>query len=110
MKKKSSPLNEAILETADDMLGAGLFSRTDHEKITKRHFKKAKLPQLGSISSKQIKAIREEAHLSQAVFASCLNLTVGYVSQLERGVKKPTGAVLVLLNVIRRNGFSVLLQ
>jgi len=44
--------------------------------------------------------------MSQAVFARHLNLTVGYVSQLERGVKQPTGAALVLLNVIRRKGIE----
>jgi hypothetical protein len=38
------------------------------------------------------------------VFARYLNLTVGYVSQLERGAKRPTGPALVLLNVIRRKG------
>jgi putative transcriptional regulator len=53
--------------------------------------------------------LREKAHLSQAVFARHLNLTVGYVSQLERGAKRPTGAALVLLNVIRRKGLEVIL-
>jgi putative transcriptional regulator len=43
------------------------------------------------------------------VFARHLNLTVGYVSQLERGAKRPTGAALVLLNVIRRKGLEVIL-
>jgi DNA-binding XRE family transcriptional regulator len=36
----------------------------------------------------QIRKLREQAHLSQAVFARYLNLTVGYVSQLERGAKR----------------------
>jgi putative transcriptional regulator len=31
--------------------------------------------------------MRERAQLSQAVFARYLNLTVGYVSQLERGAE-----------------------
>ncbi len=47
--------------------------------------------------------------MSQSVFAHCLNLTTGYVSQLERGVKKPTGPALVLLNVIRRKGIEAIL-
>jgi len=47
---------------------------------------------------------REQAHLSQAVFAQYLNLTVGYVSQLKRGAKRPSGPALVLLDVIRRKG------
>ena len=52
--------------------------------------------------------MREAAHLSQAVFARYLNLTPGYVSQLERGTKQPTGATLTLLNVVRRKGIEVL--
>ncbi len=47
--------------------------------------------------------------MSQAVFAHCLNVTVGYVSQLERGAKRPTGAALALLNVIRRKGIEAIL-
>jgi putative transcriptional regulator len=43
------------------------------------------------------------------VFARYLNLTVGYVSQLERGVKQPKGPTLALLNVIRRKGLEAIL-
>jgi DNA-binding transcriptional regulator YiaG len=32
-----------------------------------------------------------------------------YVSQLERGIKHPTGAALMLLNVIHRKGIEVIL-
>ncbi|MBV8359086.1 MAG: helix-turn-helix domain-containing protein, partial [Deltaproteobacteria bacterium] len=49
------------------------------------------------------------AHLSQAVFARYLNLTVGYVSQLERGTKRPSGPALALLNIIRRKGIEAIL-
>ena len=52
---------------------------------------------------------RERANLSQAVFARYLNLTVGYVSQLERGTKQPKGPALALLNVIRRKGLEAIL-
>jgi putative transcriptional regulator len=61
------------------------------------------------ISGEEIRTLRERAHLSQAVFARYLNLTVGYVSQLERGVKQPKGPALALLNVIRRKGLEVML-
>jgi putative transcriptional regulator len=61
------------------------------------------------IGGEEIRGLREKGHLSQAVFARHLNLTVGYVSQLERGAKRPTGAALVLLNVIRRKGLEVIL-
>ncbi len=47
--------------------------------------------------------------MSQAVFALYLNVTAGYVSQLERGAKRPTGAALALLNVIHRKGIQTIL-
>jgi len=62
-----------------------------------------------ALSGEEIWALREKAHLSQAVFAHYLNLTVGYVSQLERGAKRLTGPALVLLNVIRRKGIEAIL-
>ena len=43
------------------------------------------------------------------MFAQVLNVTVGYVSQLERGAKQPTGPALVLLDVIRRKGIEAIL-
>jgi putative transcriptional regulator len=43
------------------------------------------------------------------VLARYLNVTTGYVSQLERGAKRPTGPALVLLNVIRRKGIEAIL-
>jgi putative transcriptional regulator len=47
--------------------------------------------------------------MSQAAFARSLNLSVGYISQLERGAKQPKGPALALLNVIRRKGFEAIL-
>jgi putative transcriptional regulator len=47
--------------------------------------------------------------MSQAAFAHYLHLTTGYVSQLERGVRHPTGPALVPLNVIRRKGIEAIL-
>lgn len=107
---KKSRLTEAILETADDMVNCGIIEEKDHKKITMRHLKKANLPIIGPMTSEEIKSLREQAHLSQAVFASYLNLTVGYISQLERGLKEPTGAVLALLNIIRRKGLDVIFR
>ena len=52
---------------------------------------KADATTLAPLSGEEIRALREQAHMSQAVFARHLNLTVGYISQLERGAKHPTG-------------------
>ena len=110
MNKKSSELTKAILETASDMLDCEVISEKDYEKITMRHLKKGKLQKIDPMTSEEIRSLREQAHLSQAAFASYLNLTVGYISQLERGLKEPTGAVLILLDVIRRRGLDVILH
>ncbi len=64
---------------------------------------------LQPLTGKDIRLIRKRAHMSQAVFAHHLNVTMGYVSQLERGAKHPTGATLALLNVIRRKGIEAIL-
>jgi putative transcriptional regulator len=109
MTKKPSRLAKELLQTAEGMRGAGMLDRKTYEKITMRHLGQSHIPSVSPITSKQIRAIRERANMSQAVFARHLNLTVGYVSQLERGAKRPTGAALALLNVIRRKGIEAIL-
>jgi putative transcriptional regulator len=107
--KAGSRLTRAILDTADGMRRVGVMDDAAHEKITLRHLGKTPVGTAEPISGDEIRALREQAHLSQAVFARYLNLTVGYVSQLERGAKRPTGPALVLLNVIRRKGIGAIL-
>ena len=109
MAKKLSNLSEAILEMADDQLRSGLMDKAAHEKITVRLLGSKALPAAKPISGEEIRKLRERANLSQAAFARYLNLTVGYVSQLERGAKQPKGPALALLNVIRRKGFEAIL-
>jgi putative transcriptional regulator len=108
-KKKPNRLAKALLETARDMRRGELLDDAAYAKITMRHLGENEVPKAEPITGEEIRALREKAHLSQAVFARHLNLTVGYVSQLERGAKRPTGAALVLLNVIRRKGLEVIL-
>jgi putative transcriptional regulator len=108
-KKKSGRLTKALLETARDMRRGELLDEAAYAKITMRHLGENEVPKAEPITGEEIRALREKAHLSQAVFSRHLNLTVGYVSKLERGAKRPTGAALVLLNVIRRKGLEVIL-
>jgi putative transcriptional regulator len=106
--ENTSQLTQALLETAKDMHHIGLLGNSAYEKITMRHLGIQK-PEIESLTAEDIRRIREQTHMSQSVFAKCLNLTVGYVSQLERGIKRPTGAALMLLNVIHRKGIEVIL-
>lgn len=110
MTRKTQPsrLAKALLETADDMRAAGILDEAAHEKITLRHMG-TKPVYAAPMTGEEIRAMRERANLSQAVFARYLNLTTGYVSQLERGTKRPSGPALVLLDVIRRKGVEAIL-
>ncbi|MGP8250728.1 MAG: helix-turn-helix domain-containing protein [Terracidiphilus sp.] len=109
MPKKNNRIVEAILETAGDLHRLGMMDDEEYRKITVRHLGPQAPLAAKSISSKQIREMRERANLSQAAFARYLNLTTGYISQLERGTKTPKGPALALLNVIKRKGFEAIL-
>ena len=109
MAKKLSNLSEAILEMAGDQYRSGIMDKATHEKITIRLLGSKVLPTAKPISGEEVRKLRERANLSQAAFARFLNLSVGYVSQLERGAKQPKGPALALLNVIRRKGFEAII-
>ena len=66
------------------------------------------LTSVEDLTPKDIVAMREQAGVSQAVFARVLNVSTDYVSELERGDKKPSGATLKLLSLMRRNGFEAI--
>jgi len=108
--KSNARLTHELLEMAKDMHEAGVMDDAGFEKITLRHLGgKAAAPSFAPLTGADIRALRERAHMSQAVFARCLNLTVGYISQLERGARRPTGPALALLDVIRRKGIETIL-
>ncbi|MBR1269596.1 helix-turn-helix domain-containing protein [Bradyrhizobium sp. AUGA SZCCT0222] len=90
------------------MRKSGLLTKAAHEKITMRHTGVAPTV-TAPLTGEEIKALREKCHVSQAVFATYLNLTADYVSKLERGEKRPSGPALVLLDVIRRKGIEAIL-
>ena len=88
---------------------ARLISHETADKITKRVLGSGVLPKPQPLAPEEIRALRDEARMSQSVFAAVLNVTSGYLSQLEREEKRPTGAALAMLNVIRRKGIEAVL-
>jgi putative transcriptional regulator len=107
--KKPSRLALALLEMATDQHRIGLMDDATYRKITVRHLGEKASHLSVPISPEEIRALRERANMSQAALAQTLNLTVGYLSQLERGVKEPKGASLALLNVVRHKGIEAIL-
>ena len=112
MKKISAAesMEEALLETANGMYRLGHMSDTTYRMITMREPDQLNDPLTAPLTGADIRALREKAHLSQGAFARYLNLTVGYVSRLERGGQKPSGPVLVLLNVIKKSGIGAIVD
>ncbi len=111
MKKKTDPtlrIEATLLELASDFRGT-LLTEADADKITVRVLGRLAVMKPAPLAPEEIRALREAANMSQAVFAHLLNVTTGYVSQLERGVKRPTGPALALLTVIKRKGIEVML-
>ena len=107
--KAPSRLMQEMLTLASEMHTNGTMDEAAYRKITLRDVTKAEAATFATLSGDEIRALREQAHMSQAVFAQYLNLTAGYISQLEREIKRPTGPALALLNVIRRKGIEAIL-
>ena len=79
------------------------------DKKTMREFDIDCLTQIDELSPDDILAIRQREGVSQAVFARALNITTNYVSQLERGAKRPSGATLKLLSLVKLKGLDAIL-
>lgn len=101
MRKSKSPILEAVRETAQ-----GLYSCGAIDKVTMREFDRMCLPPVPSLEPEQIKQIREASQVSQSVFAAVLNTSVSTVQKWEIGQKKPTGAALKLLHLVRQRGLD----
>jgi putative transcriptional regulator len=75
---------------------------------TMRKFDAACLPPIKTYTPKEIKSMRQNYHVSQAVFAAYLNTTPSTIQKWERGDKQPNGSSLKLLNLVERKGLEVL--
>ena len=79
------------------------------DKATMRGFDRTCLTQIEELDSDAIKRIRNDAGMSQSVFALTLNVAPSLVSQWERGEKKPSGPSLKLLNLADKKGVDAIL-
>ncbi len=107
-RKKISRMDRALLETTRDFHRGGLASDAELEKITMRVLGKDALPKTPSLTSNEIRKLRAHTRMSQAVLASYLGVTVGYLSRLERGEISPSRPVARLLDIIRRKGLEAI--
>lgn len=104
MAKRKSRILHEVHEMAADLYEVGLI-----DKRRMREFDALCKLDVHEIPPRKIKALRERAHVSQAVFAAVLNISVSTVQKWEIGDKKPSGPSLKLLNLVERKGLEVLL-
>jgi putative transcriptional regulator len=102
-KKYRSDALSALHETAQGLRNAGLIDAK-----TMRDFDASCLTTVKDLSARQIAEVRKRAGVSQAVFASYLNVTVGLISQWERGEKHPQGPSLKLLALVQKKGLEAI--
>jgi putative transcriptional regulator len=102
-KKYRSDAMAAIHETMEALNEVGALDRQ-----TMREFDETCLTPIEVMLPEQIKALRIREHISQPLFARCLNVSKNLVSDRERGVKKPGGPALRLLTVIQHKGLMLI--
>ena len=79
------------------------------DKKTMREFDLRCLTLVEDLSGDDVLALREREGVSQAVFARALSVTTNYVSQIERGTRRPRGSTLKLLSLIKSKGLEAML-
>jgi putative transcriptional regulator len=100
---KRSRILDEMRETAAGLARAGAL-----DKQTMREIDALALTPVRDLTPRQIRAIRAESRMSQAVFAAVLNTSVSTVQKWEIGEKRPSGPSLKLLDVIHRKGIESL--
>lgn len=109
MARKSELNSRALrelLETAESLGAYGLVSKKDMARV------KSLCDEPPQYSPKQVTAIRTDvAKMSQAVFASFLNVSVSTVQKWESpsAQKRPSGPAAKLLYIVEKKGVEALL-
>ena len=78
------------------------------DKKTIRGFDVMCLTKIEPLKPAEIRAIREKAGVSQAVFAEHIGVTTGLISKWECGDKHPSRMALKVLALIKAKGLEVL--
>jgi putative transcriptional regulator len=108
MKAKTKKYRSDAFESLHSA-AKGLFNVGAIDKATMRRFDLACLTPVDPLKPNAIRSIRSKARMSQAVFATALNVSTSLVSQWERGEKKPSGPSLKLLALVKNKGIDAIL-
>ena len=104
MKKGHDSILSVVHETAKGLRNAGIM-----DEITMREFDALCLPPVKTYEPKEIRQIRLRYHVSQAVFATYLNVSKTSVASWESGGKKPGPTAVKLRNLVDRKGIGAVI-
>jgi len=102
-KKYQSDIAKSVHRTISGLYKAGVV-----DQATMRKFDRSCLTAAKPIEAAEIRAIRQKAGVSQAVFAEYIGVTTGLVSKWECGQKKPSGPSLKLLALVKAKGLDAI--
>lgn len=102
-RKFKSDAFEAIHSAAEALHEVGAISKS-----TMRCFGVSCPSVPAPLEPRQIKRLRESAHVSQPVFARYLDTSESTVEKWETGAKRPSGTALKLLAIVQKYGLEVL--
>ena len=102
--KATSPILDAVHETARDLHSAGFI---DLRRM--REYDALCLAPIPAYSRSRIRALRSRYKLSQAVLVTILNTSLSTVRQWEIGDKRPSGPSAKLLDLLDRKGLEALI-
>ena len=103
-----SRVRSEIVDVARALHKIGAVSNAELAKTTMKMLGKDALPKVRAMTPAEIVAVREQTGFSQSVLAGYLNVAASTVSQWERGERRPTGAALKLLHIVKTNGIGAL--
>lgn len=98
--------SELLKESHNAMEGLHKLGMID--KKTMREFDELCLVPVQSMTAEEIRSLREREGVSQPVLAWHLNVSKNLISDWERGVRRPGGAALKLLNLIKEKGLEAI--
>ena len=104
MKKRHDSILSVVHETAKDLHNAGIM-----DEMTLREFDVLCLPPVKTYQPQEIRQIRLRYRVSQAVFATYLNVSKTSVASWESGGKKPGPTAVKLLNLVDRKGIEAVI-
>lgn len=94
---------EVAHEIANDLYEADVI-----DAVTMREYDALCIPAVHKLSSQEIKQVRLNEKVSQAIFIKYFNTSVSTIRQWEQGIKHPIATSLKLLNIVADKGLEAL--